>query len=30
MGIMGCHRKGCEEIMCQTYIDNKFQRVVGY
>ncbi len=25
MGVMGCHRTGCENIMCQTYINR-----VGY
>lgn len=25
MGVMQCHRKGCEEIMCSTYVSS-----VGY
>lgn len=39
MGVMSCSRKGCPEIMCQTYIDGighicydcqkEFQEVMG-
>lgn len=25
MGVMSCHRKGCNEIMCDTYIND-----IGY
>lgn len=25
MGVMSCHRRGCENIMCDTYVD-----AVGY
>lgn len=26
MGVMPCYRKGCDEIMCHTYVDGE----VGY
>lgn len=25
MGVMSCYRKGCDEIMCRTYVDS-----IGY